>query len=340
MACEMIISYFIYGKLDYWSGYGPRFDKDMRNILKLNGSTFRFAETFRGLDFANGIVLCQGELCYTGKLLVDKFVSVGIAGEENRDRLANCFEILASNEDSSARLKEVYQVISEIMWDELLLCAEKTSYRKPYSRVSLYDICKLISTGSHLPTSSRAFVKSIMRNSSLQQQEIRRIIEGVMYVVGSLRELQKELEFKIENEIWRTGKSLFYPADESWKNKHWTRQEGKTLVILPTLGAGDQRFSTATDDIKKLIAYQYRHCFYQIWEHKTTVPLIIKDLARLEHYKQTDHQSDLMQDVFREFTLSYLRDSCQVPPTTSSSTGEPSSSASAATAGRADQNEH
>lgn len=345
MACEMIISFFIYGKLDYWNGYGPRFNKHMRNILNLNGSIFRFAETFRGLSFTNAINLTAGELRYTGQLLVGEFVSVGITDEENRDRLSNCLEILASNGNNSARLKEVYQVVSEIIWEEILVYAEKKHYKMSYNMVSVSNICTLISLESHYAISSKIFVRWILRNASLEQEVVRRIIEAVKYIVGCHKILQEELQNKIESEMWKNGKALLYPADEIWKTKKEpaiikSGGVGRTLVVLPCCGVGNQKFSTATDDIKKMIASQYRQCHHQIYKSYLTIPQVIEILAMAENYIQTDEQSDVMVEFFRQMLMVDVFDQVQTPASTAvisslPSTSENASSLSAATNKRA-----
>lgn len=302
MACEMIISYFVYGKLDYWRGSGPRFNQEMRNILKLNGGTFRFAETFRGLGFTDGVTLIDGELRYTGQLLVTNFVTAGVTDEENQDRLSNCLEILESDGNSNGRLQEVYETIAEILWEEILVHAEKTRYKRPYSNVSEECICNIIAKNPRHDlsnfTSSKLFVEYLFRNENLEQLVVRRVLEAVRYFGGRVDLIQTELENRIEKEIYKNGKALLYPADDSVGS-----DVSNTKVVLPSTGAEDQKFSTVSQEVKMRIASQYQQSWHSIFGYFLPIGHTMDCLQTAEN---RIGESKVVENIFWEMMTRYF----------------------------------
>lgn len=282
MACEMIISYFVYGNLDYWKGSGPRFNQGLRNILKLYGETFRFAETFRGLDFTDGVTLIDGELRYKGTLVVTDFITAGISDEVNQNQFSIKLGIIQNDKNNMER-QDVYEVLVTILWDEILAHAQKARYKEIYCNK---DFSKFISKNYRCYSmlnfiDSKMFVKWLFSKANLVQPVVGRILKAVTYSGGCINLLQKKLEARVEIEIIKNGEALLYPADNSAE-----LSINNTKVVLPTKCSGDHQLSKASQEVKLRIVTQYQQIFYMIYKEAIPFRCIMEFLQMAENSKE------------------------------------------------------
>lgn len=279
----MLISYFIYGRLDYWRGKGERFNQTMRRNLNLNGgAAFRKSETiFQGLSFTSAVNVEDGQLCYIGKLLINEYVSNMITCEENQGRVNNCMEILenvASGIDSIQQQREAYGALSEILWEEI--CSfSKSKFGRQLDLLAANRLCSFIASKPIRAISILQFLLHILESSSLEQQVIQRVVQAVRCITGSTEDLKERLGDQIEEMMWETGDCLLYPSG----------QKGVTFVVMPPIGRGSEKMSTAPREFREKIALQYQRACYKT-HRDLDIPIsrVCELLSSMEDFRWMD----------------------------------------------------
>lgn len=277
LACEMLISFFIYGNLTYKRNdrrAEKRFNKDLASHLNLKRATFNSEPiVFNGLRFTDAIdLLPDNKLKYTGILLLKDLVFPRISVEGNRVLFKKCLDILSKDlqEDEESRHQEYtdeecYQQVSNVIWNEIKEYVKSTNFKRTIQCITADDICYFMNYKPTREISVKEFVEHVFSGRYFEQPVVALIIQAVRHNSVRYSEIDFKQSFgdKVNKKIWKRGVSLLYPDSE---NK-------LTLVVLPPACNGNETFSQKPRDYQEQVAKQYKMTFFKRFNKSIECPL-------------------------------------------------------------------